>query len=178
MWELVPEELTENCFSKYGRPDFPHYQPCENDPGATGRPGAPGGLIAPCIYGKHVFTTPVPKVNVSNTTEKESTYKWHVQIWGDTAISGRTIYKGEVSGERIDIYDVPLTLWWWLSSPACPNMYCRFDTSVNRWGRDVINYHDQVDPNKTLHDGKPEVMHLSSNVCFVGHVSDEVIDHG
>lgn len=177
MTELYPMDVGDTCFSQYGPPDFPDYKVCD-DPMCRAQASnvCPG---YPCVYSAVFGPSPQPGQNSSSTDGPVNKFEWEVKIWGDTHIHGKSILKGVLSGPNAERYDTDMSEWWWISSPTCdPPVFCRFDVGVNRLGRGLINYHDQVDPMNTLHDGQPDNMYSHPGAVFYGYVSDEVIEHG
>lgn len=179
MGELAPMDESPSCVKEFGPPDFMYYQPCENDPGASGKPWVKEETPLSCIFSIAYNDQTIGDVSYSKTSPTENEVEWELKIWGDTHINGHTLLKGSVRGEDVSEWDSPMSPWWWRSSPVCdPPIFCKFDVGVNRWGQDVINYDDQVDPYSTLHKGAPENMYSSSMAVFVGYVSEEVIENG
>jgi hypothetical protein len=177
MWEKVPMSEGYSCLSEFGPPEFYKYQPCEGSPIASGTPNpndnGPLNCILNAFYNDNVL-------ELDDEPPVESKYdiiEWETRIWGDTHLHGRTVQKGEQIGESLDQYDIPISFWWFKTSPTCDS-FCSFRVGVNRFGTKIINYHDDIDPMATLHSGRPENMHLSPYATFVGYVSEEVNSYG
>lgn len=172
---MGPPDVVPTCFA--GAPEFPEYRACD-DPLCH----AYSGNVCPNYLIKYsfAFNDSVPKTTGYELIEQPvNRFVWEIKLFGDTHLHGCTLLKGAEAAENMERYDTPMSEWWWLSSPVCnPPRYCRFDVSVNRWGRPLINYHDQVDPMEVLHDGAPEDMHIGPGATFFGYVSDEVRTHG
>lgn len=175
---MLPDDVNpNNCCQD--PPGFFEYKVCD-DPNCRAWIGNRGKCPPyPCIFSAFYNDT-VPRTTGYSTSDKAvNSFAWEIKVWGDTHIHGKSILKGADSGEDMERFDTPMSEWWWLSSPVCPPPYfCRFEVSVNSWGRSLINYDNQVDPMRVLHDGAPESMYIGSGATFFGYVSDEVISHG
>jgi hypothetical protein len=178
MAEVVPMSFSKNCLSGYGMPDFPHYQPCEESPTASGTVTKSDDAPLNCALNGTFNDNTTPSPTYSESSEVITTFEWVTRIWGDVPIHGRKIQQGSVSGPEVTLEsDVPISYWWWLSSPVCsPPVYCKFEVGFNRFGHRLGNYHDDVDPFEVLHDGGPNNMHADPSAVFVGYVSKEVFD--
>lgn len=178
MAEVVPMSFSSNCLSSYGSPGFPHYQPCEESPIASGTPTKADDAPLHCKLNGTFNSSVQPTESYSEASEVVTTFEWVTRIWGDVPIHGRKIMQGSVSGPDVTLRgDVPISYWWWLSSPVCyPPMFCKFEVGFNQFGHRLGNYHDDVDPFEVLHDGKPETLHSAPSTVFVGYVSQEVFD--
>jgi hypothetical protein len=171
MYELVPMDVSESCFSSFGPPEFPYYKPW----------GAGPGDLVGCIFSAAYNSTVQHDVEeVSNVVAPYSTVEWEVRIYGDTVLHNTPVTKGMSSGPNSEELHIGITDWWFKTSPTgcMPPEYCAIHVTLNRWGNDIISAETDFDYMGAMGYGLPAEMQAGSQSVYCGYVSDEVFDYG
>lgn len=119
-------------------------------------------------------TTTYPSQWSQTTQEAAPVHKGEVWMISNSGFGPIRTFQKEVTGKiddrNADYYDLGMTDWWWRPSPDDAGNMPWTAVVPNCLGSNIINYAEQIDGSKLLHQGAPESMRTGLFSCYVGVV--------